>query len=206
MFNVVTDSFRIERKNKDEIIIPQEKSPKIIISTNYAIKGSGPSHNRRRFELELSSYFNDNHTAFDEFKHELFRDWDATEWARFDKFMASCIHQYLEEGLSTDKSHNLSLKKFHAETGPEFVEWALEPDNIPLNQRIMRSESYKDFISIYTDQAKYITPRVFKRYIESYARFNNLKLTEGNTMGRWFELKYESNKETPQINSDEPPF
>jgi hypothetical protein len=203
LFNVITDSFRIERKNKDEIIIPQEKSPKIIISTNYAIKGSGPSHNRRRFELELSSYFSDTYTAFDEFGHELFRDWTKDEWARFDRFMTECIHQYLAEGLSSDKSHNLRLKKFHAETSPEFVEWATEEGNIPVNQRLYRSEKYKDFIAIYSDQGKYVTQRVFKRYLDAFSVFMDYELSEGNTMGRWFELK---TKTKPIEESDECPF
>jgi hypothetical protein len=206
LFNVVTDSFRIERKNKDEIIIPQEKSPKIIISTNYAIKGSGPSHNRRRFELELSSYFSDTHTAFDEFKHELFRDWDKKEWARFDRFMTECILQYLAEGLADDKSHNLKLKKFHSETSPEFVEWAMEDGNLPADSRMYRSEKHKEFLSVYADQTKFVTQRVFKRYIDAYARFADLEPFEGNTMGRWFELRPKKAVTTTTQEDQDCPF
>jgi hypothetical protein len=205
LFNVITDSFRIERKNKDEIIIPQEKSPKVIISTNYAIKGSGPSHNRRRFELELSSYFSDTFTAFDEFKHELFRDWDHAEWARFDRFMTGCINQYLTEGLVSDKSHNLSLKKFHAETSPEFVEWAME-GNLPIGQRLFRTDLHKDFISVYSDQLKFTNQRVFKRFVDAYARFMGFALTEGNTMGRWVELREEIKPEKQVKDNSDPPF
>lgn len=210
LFNVITDSFRIERKNKDEIIIPHEKSPKVIISTNYAIKGSGPSHNRRRFELELSSHFSDHYTAFDEFGHELFRDWTEEEWARFDNFMIGCIYQFLREGLTADKSHNLSLKKLHSASGPEFVEWAQE-GNLPPNQRLMRSDLFKSFTTEYSDQAKYTSQRAFKRYLEAYAEYAEYEIQEGNTMGRWIELKpirQESIKQEqtkPEL-PDEPPF
>ncbi len=206
LFNVITDSFRIERKNKDEIIIPQEKSPKIIISTNYAIKGSGPSHNRRRFELELSSYFSDTYTAYDEFKHELFRDWTPGEWARFDNFMASCIHQYLAEGLASDKSHNLNLKKFHAETSPEFVEWSMEEGNLVPDIRYNRTDKHKDFLTVYSDQSKFVTQRAFKRYIEAYARYMGLKIIEGNTNGRWFVIQKPNEPTKEEIDPDYVPF
>jgi len=200
LFNVITDSFRIERKNKDEIIIPQEKSPKIIISTNYAIKGAGPSHNRRRFELELSSYFSDTFTAFDEFKHELFRDWSHEEWARFDNFMTSCIHLYLQHGLITDKSHNLSLKKFHSETSPEFVEWVNE-EPLPAGVQLPRSVKLKEFLELYPDQTKFVTPRRFKQYLQAYGRFMGYKYNDGNTGGRW-SIFTDETKPSPELDDE----
>lgn len=39
LFSVITEGITIEKKNKDAIKIPFDKSPKIIITTNYAIKG-----------------------------------------------------------------------------------------------------------------------------------------------------------------------
>jgi hypothetical protein len=41
LFSVVTEGLTLEKKNKDAIKIPFSKSPKIAITTNYAIKGSG---------------------------------------------------------------------------------------------------------------------------------------------------------------------
>ena len=40
LFSVVTEGLTLEKKNKDAIKIPFSKSPKIAITTNYAIKGS----------------------------------------------------------------------------------------------------------------------------------------------------------------------
>ena len=48
LFSVVTEGLTLEKKNKDAIKIPFEKSPKIAITTNYAIKGSGNSFERRK--------------------------------------------------------------------------------------------------------------------------------------------------------------
>jgi len=51
LFSVVTEGLTLEKKNKDAIKIPFSKSPKIAITTNYAIKGSGNSFVRRKWEL-----------------------------------------------------------------------------------------------------------------------------------------------------------
>ena len=53
LFSVVTEGLTLEKKNKDAIKIPFNKSPKIAITTNYAIKGTGNSFQRRQWELEL---------------------------------------------------------------------------------------------------------------------------------------------------------
>ena len=47
-FSLVTEGLTLERKNKDAIKLSVEESPKLVISTNYAIKGAGNS-NRKIF-------------------------------------------------------------------------------------------------------------------------------------------------------------
>ena len=51
LFSVVTEGLTLEKKNKDAIKIPFSKSPKVAITTNYAIKGKGNSFARRKWEL-----------------------------------------------------------------------------------------------------------------------------------------------------------
>ena len=51
---VVTEGLTLEKKNKDAIKIPFSKSPKVAITTNYAIKGKGSSFERRKWELRVS--------------------------------------------------------------------------------------------------------------------------------------------------------
>ena len=58
LFSVVTEGLTLEKKNKDAIKIPFSKSPKIAITTNYAIKGAGNSFARRKWELELHQHYN----------------------------------------------------------------------------------------------------------------------------------------------------
>lgn len=56
-FSLVTEGMTLERKNKDAIKLNVHDSPKIVMSTNYAIKGEGNSHNRRRHEIEIAQYY-----------------------------------------------------------------------------------------------------------------------------------------------------
>ena len=75
LFSVVTEGLTLEKKNKDAIKIPFSKSPKIAITTNYAIKGNGNSFQRRKWELELYQHYSKSYTPQDEFG-KLFRDRD----------------------------------------------------------------------------------------------------------------------------------
>ena len=58
LFPVITEGITLEKKNKDEIFIPFKDSPKIVITTNYAIKGTGNSFDRRKWELEFAQHYN----------------------------------------------------------------------------------------------------------------------------------------------------
>lgn len=105
LFSVLTDDMSIEYKSKTPIKISFAESPKIMVSTNYTIKGKGGSHKDRMFELEFSDHYNVDHEPKDEFGHLFFEDWDDEEWNRFDNFMLECLMLYLDEGLVI--CHNL---------------------------------------------------------------------------------------------------
>ena len=99
LFTAITDNITIEKKNKDELIIPFERSPKILLSTNYTIKGVDESTLRRQFVLEFSDYFSIRYSPEDEFGHRFFDDWCENEWCRFYLFMIGCLQYYLKNGL-----------------------------------------------------------------------------------------------------------
>jgi hypothetical protein len=81
LFSVVTEGLTLEKKNKDAIKIPFSRSPKITITTNYAIKGAGNSFERRKWELELHQYYSKEFTPLEEFGKLMFGDWDDGEWS-----------------------------------------------------------------------------------------------------------------------------
>jgi len=95
LFSVVTEGLTLEKKNKDAIKIPFAKSPKIAITTNYAIKGAGNSFARRKWELELHQFYRKDYTPQDEFGRLMFGDWNDDDWCEFDNYMIGCLKNYL---------------------------------------------------------------------------------------------------------------
>ena len=111
LFSVITDDMTIEYKNKQPFSIKFEESPKIMISTNYTIKGIGDSYKDRMFEIEFSDHYNTQHKPIDDFGHMLFDDWEEDEWNTFDNFMLECLQLYLDEGIISFAPLNLSTRK-----------------------------------------------------------------------------------------------
>ena len=142
LFSVITEGIDITYKGKDTIKLPVEDSPKIVISTNYVLKGNGDSHDARKFELELSTFFNANNTPYEFFGDYLFTDWDELEWARFDCYMIECLKKYLNNGLVSYKSISLPLKKLEANLGKELFEFCLE---LPKNEWLSGQETYDKY-------------------------------------------------------------
>ena len=157
LFSVVTEGLTLEKKNKDAIKIPFSKSPKIAITTNYAIKGSGNSFARRKWELELHQHYNKNFTPLDDFGKLMFGDWGDDEWCGFDNYMIGCLQGYLSGGLKKSEFVNLNTRQLSSDTSHEFIEWCglLEGSegsaNLPTNSRLNTNQLYYDFIEEYPD-------------------------------------------------------
>ena len=197
LFSVVTEGLTLEKKNKDAIKIPFSKSPKIAITTNYAIKGTGNSFARRKWEMELHQHYNKNFTPMDEFHKHFFADWNEDEWCLFDNFMTSCLQDYLSTGLVKSKFVNLKIRQLSAETSHDFIEWCglieghQKNEKLYLNAKLIMQDLYFDFINEYPDygpKAKMTISRTrFYRWLISYGNFISDKVEEGRDMnGRWF--------------------
>src|SRR5690606_18296787 len=201
LFSVITEGITLEYKGQDAIKIPVEKSPKILITTNYTVGGVGGSFDRRKIEVELSDHFNSKYSPEDEFGHMLFDDWNEDEWKRFDNYMINCLQCYLSKGVITHDFNNLETRKFIKITNMEFYEWSKD-GNIPNNTRLYKGVLYSEFITEYPDygNGKYkLSQKRFRSYLEEYAKFYDLKYFEGKDhSGRWCEFEGESNKTKEQ--------
>jgi hypothetical protein len=187
LFSLITEGITLEYKGQNAIKLPVQQSPKILITTNYTVGGSGGSFERRKFEVELSGYFNASHTPIDEFGHLLFDDWDVKEWNRFYSFMLNCCQYYLEHGLQTYDHKNLETRKFIKDTSHEFYEWA-QDDNLPVNVQIDKKRKYTEFMEEHKD-FRWLTQRTFTRWVISWAKHNNWETVTGRTHNmRWIRI------------------
>ena len=121
LFSLVSGGITVNKKNKDEIFIPFDRSPKIIITTNYVINGSGGSHDRRRHEVEFFQYFSSNRSPLDEYGRLLFDGWNESDWIAFDNYMIQNVKKFLNEGLTKTVSINAEVKRFIQQTSKGFL-------------------------------------------------------------------------------------
>lgn len=195
LFSLITEGITLEYKGQDAVKLPVQKSPKILITTNYTIGGVGGSFERRKFEVEMSDYFSYKHTPLDEFGHLLFDDWNTDEWLMFDNFMIQCVQYYLINGLTKHDFKNLEVRKFIKNTSHEFYEWS-KPDalgkneNIEFNTRCIKQTYYDSFVNEYPDYRTYkLSQKRFTLWIEQYCKFYKYEYLAGNSNGqRWFEI------------------
>ena len=207
LFSVVTEGLTLEKKNKDAIKIPFSRSPKVAITTNYAIKGKGSSFERRKWELELSQFYTKEFTPLVEFGKLMFGEWDDNDWCQFDNYMISCLQLYLDKGLIKSDFVNLKARKFSAETSHEFIEWCgviggSANAKLVRNERIKINDLYIDFTNEYPDYApksRMAVSRVrFGKWLTSYSHYQyGCDPLEGrDNIGKWIEFVHKSHYDT----------
>jgi DNA-binding transcriptional MerR regulator len=207
LFSVVTEGLTLEKKNKDAIKIPFSKSPKIAITTNYAIKGAGNSFARRKWELELHQYYSKEFTPLDEFGKLMFGDWNDDDWCEFDNYMIGCLRDYLKTGLVKTNFVNLKVRQLSAETCHEFIEWCglvegQDRTNIlETGVRLYKNDLYFNFVEEHPDYGARgrmsISRTRFYKWLISYATFKEGVIPEEGRdhLGRWIIIKKKQNYE-----------
>jgi len=201
LFSVITEGLTLEKKNKDAIKIPFAKSPKIALTTNYAIKGAGNSFARRKWELELHQYYSKEFTPQDEFGRLMFGDWNDDDWCEFDNYMIGCLKSYLRTGLVKSKFVNLKIRQLSAESSHEFIEWCGLVDRaernvmLQVDTRLYKNELYSNFVEEYPDYGPRgrmsISRTKFYKWLIAYAIYKEGTMPEEDRdqQGRWIIIK-----------------
>lgn len=210
LFSAITEGVTIEYKGKDAIKIPVEQSPKIMITTNYTVGGSGGSHIRRKHEVEFTTHYNSDHTPEDDFGHLFFDDWNESEWNKFDSYMIHCLQLFLKNGLIESTFKNIELRKFINETNSEFLEWC-ESRELKLNTRYYRGDELNKFLTEYPDYApgsRYaLSAKSFKKYIDKYAHLKGWDSeNEKDMIGRYTIFTTGNDEEAKDEFGEPPPF
>lgn len=162
LFSIITEGITVEKKNKGEFFIPFEKAPKLLLTTNYALKGEGNSIERRKVDFELEQYYSKDFTPYNEFGKMFFSEWDHNEWFKFDCFIVLCLIQYLKNGILEPENVNLKEKRLAANTSFDFIEY-------------MRGfNSYNVILSK-------------KDFHEEFVKETNMRQIKSNTLSKWLK-------------------
>jgi len=210
LFSVITEGITVEKKNKDSIKIAFNKSPKVALTTNYTIKGSGASFARRRWELEIASYYTPSFTPMQEFGKFLFGEkWDQDDWCQFDNYMIKNLQLYLKSGLIESDSINRELKNLIMKTNPDFCAWCGVTGNSPnnpllkVNTKLHLNPLYFDFLSHYDDYkgGKYMISKFkFGKWMAAYCLYSQGLKPEADRdmVGNWIRIKPRSEGQVQQ--------
>jgi hypothetical protein len=175
IFSLITEGITVNRKNKDEIFIPFERAPKVIITTNYVINGSGSSHARRRHEIEFHQYFNESRSPIDVYGRLLFDSWNSDDWASFDCYMLSNLQNYLTDGLQSVKSINSEAKRVIQATSKDFYDWATEYEWTDTRHYIA---SMNNSFTEMTGNNN-VSPKRFAQWVRTYLGYKSFTYNEG---------------------------
>jgi len=161
LFHMITGNMTVEGKNRTKFSIPFSKAPKLVITTNYPFKGDGESYLGRQHIVEFSDFYSTKNKPIDVHGKRFFDDWNDTEWACFDTFMAGCLQKYLNTGkLNSSRSRNYELKKLD---NPEFILFAKTLSlNVPLDRK-------KLLLSFQNEYSEKITRNQFYDLLRQYS-------------------------------------
>lgn len=126
LFSVLTNSLLVNKKNKPQVVLHFDKSPKIFLTSNYSVGSMDISSERRKYDFSVVKYFGKDYEPIDEFKRQFFHEWDGKEWSRFDNYIAYCCSLYLADG---DKKHignstaNTRERLLTATTNKDFIDY-----------------------------------------------------------------------------------
>ena len=188
LFSIVSEGITVNRKNKDEIFIPFERSPKIVITTNYVIAGSGGSHDRRRHEIEFFQYFNSNKSPLDEYGKLLFDQWSDDDWSKFDNYMIRNLQLFLSKGLQSSISINADAKRFIQATSKEFYDFAIE-NQMTTDVYYYNTELINQFQNEFNGY-KDMNPQRFSKWLTEFSKWKGFEIEKGrNHKGRYVIYK-----------------
>lgn len=197
LFSVITEGIKIEYKNQPAVQLSVEKSPKIVITTNYTLGGIGGSHERRKFEVEFTDFFNVDNTPDYHFKRMLFDDWSVEDWQKFDNYMIKCLQVYLKHGLIKCKFENIELKKFIRNTCNDFYEWTKNHDFVKFDTPTSKKLAYESFTEDFPDGKKWVDITRISKFLKAYCTYYGYGYEEGRDkhgLGSWFIIKTENGK------------
>lgn len=174
LFSIITEGIPIELKGLREQYIEFEESPKILVSTNYAIKGSGNSHERRRHDVEISQWYTKQRSPEMEFGRMFFNEWEVKDWQQFDNYMVMCAQIFLQNGLIEQDLINLPEKRLQLETNNDFLEFMVGFEFVTTNT----SDWYDKFINLYDEykQNKWFNKKIFGIWMSKYADAHGWKM------------------------------
>ena len=177
LFSAITEDLVVEEKNINKFVIPFEKSPKILITSNYPINGGGQSHDRRRFEFILSDYYNNVRTPKSEFGKIFFSEWDNNDWLNFYYTMFDCMSYFIANGLVKQKLTEADYN-YITDTTIEFRKFA--DSKFVVGGKYFIKDLHSELMTVYPGHIR-IDQNKFTRWIKLFAQSSGYEVIKGHS-------------------------
>lgn len=202
LYPLITGDLYIEKKYKNAVVIPGTETPKLLITSNYVVKGGGGNaEKRRKVEYEVSTYFKNIQTPLEQFEHRLFDDWDKEEWIKFDNFMIKALQFYLKNGLLEPQSINIDFNRLKIEIGVDFIDFMdsliskpelYQKPSLPDILVIDKNKLFDEFLKTKPNNGERISPIIFKKGIDKYCDYYQIQHNHYKSNGNnYVELNIE---------------
>lgn len=183
LFSIITGDLTLNKKNLQPIVIPFEKSPKIMFTSNYILSGDGDSHDARKIEIELFRHYSKTHKPIDEFGKLFFsKQWSKDDWNKFFSFMIGNIQLYLEKGLLASVLTTGKTKKVIANTCEDFFDFCENEFNWQDGHFYSTKEIFKSYKESGLETPNNMNVSWFGKWLNTYFEFKNWK-REDTTYG-----------------------
>lgn len=173
LYNIITEGVEIEKKNKDSFHVEYEKSPKIVVTTNYDLLDNSVHATRRVKKLLLHRWFNVHRTPESELGGSFFYDWDQKQWDLFYAFIFECIRFFMKEGIvqaeETKNSIEKSVKLRAGKHGEDF--YAFMVDLMESNPELEFDERKKELWETFLNDSSLTTRDVSLKQFTSWVVF-----------------------------------
>jgi len=177
LFSPITEGVSVEKKGRDKFYLEPEKAPKFVVTSNFAIKNNSGSSLRRKFEMELSTFFNSSYKPIDYFKKDFFFEWTENEWNIFFNVMFCFMQVYFQNDCIIPEytSKTVQLRKLTTALGKDFLSYANE---IVLNQKHTFLSMYDNYRLLFDYTEKDCSKKKFNYLLRTYCEFNNYELID----------------------------
>lgn len=192
-YSIISEEMTVNPKNKNEIHIPFEDSPKIVFSSNFVPVDNNSSSEGRRFYMVFSDYYHiqseendylENRSIHTDFQRELLDDkYKPEEWNAEINFFMQCLQFYLQvkaEDVNIKimpPMNNIKQRMRRQQMGGNFEEWAeiyFAEDSGNLDRDIPRKNIQEDYMRF--SNVNKITSQSFRQKLEAFCKVNKFVL------------------------------
>lgn len=229
LYKVIQGNINVNPKGSTEYVVHFDKSPKILITSNFGITNSHGSTLRRLLFVAMSDYYHEKGTKYNETRKVsddfngklLIDDFTAEDWQLYYNFLAQCITFYLNQNQKINPPlENVEKRNLIREIKGPFISWAdtyFSEASENLNREIIKKDAITDF----KESAGYskFSSQKFKDSLTKYCQLKGYELNPAdhervNSDGRIMQkhggkvvefIVIRANKEaTVNINTEQP--